>query len=112
MKNKQQSVESVTVWPGRALLIDTQNPCDFAVMSRREISGDIGENWRHAVKTRDYNFSSHKKWQHMGVLRSVRFSPQWGMFVEGNTVVEARGFEPLTPASRTQCATGLRYASI
>ena len=30
----------------------------------------------------------------------------------GKTVVEARGFEPLTPASRTQCATGLRYASI
>ena len=41
MKNKQQSVESVTVWPGRALLIDTQNPCDFSVMSRREISGDM-----------------------------------------------------------------------
>ena len=29
----------------------------------------------------------------------------------GKTVVEARGFEPPTPASRTQCATGLRYAS-
>ena len=25
-------------------------------------------------------------------------------------VVGARGFEPPTPASRTQCATGLRYA--
>ncbi len=26
------------------------------------------------------------------------------------TLVGARGFEPPTPASRTQCATGLRYA--
>ncbi|SPP63037.1 hypothetical protein NITLEN_10123 [Nitrospira lenta] len=25
-------------------------------------------------------------------------------------VVGAKGFEPSTPASRTQCATGLRYA--
>ena len=25
-------------------------------------------------------------------------------------LVGARGFEPPTPASRTQCATGLRYA--
>ncbi len=28
----------------------------------------------------------------------------------GYGVVGARGFEPPTPASRTQCATGLRYA--
>ena len=31
---------------------------------------------------------------------------------DGNrfSLVGARGFEPPTPASRTQCATGLRYA--
>ena len=27
-----------------------------------------------------------------------------------SSVVGAKGFEPSTPASRTQCATGLRYA--
>ena len=27
-------------------------------------------------------------------------------------MVGARGFEPPTPASRTRCATGLRYAPI
>ena len=37
---------------------------------------------------------------------------QKGLFRDGKTVVEARGFEPPTPASRTQCATELRYASI
>src|SRR6185437_567346 len=30
--------------------------------------------------------------------------------VEQLDLVGARGFEPPTPASRTQCATGLRYA--
>ena len=41
--------------------------------------------------------------------------PLEGGFIDermGKYVVEARGFEPPTPASRTQCATGLRYASI
>ena len=31
---------------------------------------------------------------------------------ERGKVVGARGFEPPTPASRTRCATGLRYAPI
>ena len=35
-----------------------------------------------------------------------------GLSLIAKSVVEARGFEPPTPASRTQCATGLRYASI
>ena len=50
-----------------------------------------------------------------GDFEEFKDFPLEGGFIDGRmgkSVVEARGFEPPTPASRTQCATGLRYASI
>ena len=43
MKNKQQSVESVTVQSGNALVIATQKLCDFTTVSPLENTGDIGD---------------------------------------------------------------------
>ena len=41
---------------------------------------------------------------------SRRLTEGRGSGLQQSRLVGAKGFEPSTPASRTQCATGLRYA--
>ena len=44
------------------------------------------------------------------IIKEIKFYNCWKKWIEVK-YVEAIGFEPPTPAFRTQCATGLRYAS-
>ena len=60
MKDKQQSVESITVQSGNALLIATQNLCDFTAVLPLEDTGDIGD----MVSRRCAPYE--KKWRHGG----------------------------------------------
>ena len=96
---KKQNVQSKAneMNSGSALLLGPKNPNTYWAHrsprddGRRDIIGRIfGGIW---------GFEDRK------------ISPLNGSFNDGDVVVEARGFEPPTPASRTQCATGLRYAS-
>ncbi len=66
-------------------------------------------NYSTAIKRRRYEQASFEKENHWRSL-SRRLNRRRGSGSSKLGLVGARGFEPPTPASRTQCATGLRYA--
>ena len=71
---------------------------------RREAKRDVPEALAASWETETAMLASvgSATWKNPG--------PQQGQGSNYTTLVELRGFEPLTPSMRTRCATGLRYS--